>query len=260
MNIKPVYEKDVKILFDMVKNCSYVLKNPEYNKKANVTELEVSMKDTTVNAYAMCLEYDPERNTEKYLINILGGFCNAMQLAAISMAIYDHDKDISKFRDILRWICKKALEKGTFSFSNISDGIEELKIKFSSNIYKESKSYLSGALIYVLGHELGHIALSHVVRDERDDNTISRNNERSADLFAFSVSDTTPFSRYAILGGLVSTITFAWFDEGYPVESESTHPYARERVYNHVTSNREYLASIGITMNNIDMFLPPVTK
>jgi len=110
-------------------------------------------------------------------------------------------------------------------------------------------------VLAVVAHELGHICLSHTLSLE-DSNTCSRNDERQADLFAFSVIATTPFAKYNAMATLFVDILFEWMGGGSE-DTATTHPHSKERVMNCLASNHMVFRAYGITKDNINDFLPP---
>jgi hypothetical protein len=244
-------KEDVNTIFELVRNCPYIVGNEDYNEKAQNTKISYKEDENVVNAYA-----DNASGKYKYRIVIFAGLCNAFKLGSLAMAEFESDKDFNKFKESVKWIGQKiAGSFGTFTSEDCSSGIQSLRINMSNNICREAKSYLAGSLLSVIGHELGHVILSHVLRGDTG-SANSRNDERQADLAACAISESTPFARYSVLGGLIMSIIFTWiFPEGGP-ETESTHPHSRERVINWVNSHREYLESFGINSKNIDQFLP----
>lgn len=244
-------EQDVKSMFELVRACPYIADNLSYSETIKATKIYYESDNESVNAYASVRD----ESSESFKIVIFQGICNAFKLGALAMAEFDANKNINRFVECVKWIGKKAGETGTFSISDIKDGISALDIKMTGNICREAKSYVAGSLLSVIGHEAGHIILKHVVREDTGEAN-SRNDERMADLVSCAVSESTPFCRYSILGGLIMEIVFNWLHSDMSPSDESSHPHSKERVHNMVNSHREYLESLGLSINNIDQFLP----
>ncbi len=247
-----VGKADVETIFNMIRSCEYIAHNPDYNEKIKATKVFFEGENDQVNAYATVRD---EVALDSYKIVIFNGICNALKLGSFAIARFYFDKNIESFTKAINWIGNTTAQTGEFTARNVGQGMSELDIDATDTLTKEAKSYLSGALLALLGHEAGHIVLSHVVRPDTG-NANSRNDERMADLVACAIADSTPFAMYSIFGGLIMEMVFAWIHKDAGEETESTHPYSRERVYNWVNSHREYLENFGINKKNIESFLP----
>ena len=247
--------QDIELLFEMVRKSNYVSTNIDYSKKAENTKIEFSESDNTVNA--MARSFTPEQHG----ITLFNGICNALKTSAVALAYFKEyggshrDDGIGRLALCMRNLGNKIIDnEGIFPISSMQEVINEMEYDISGQIAIESKAYAAGGILSVIAHEQGHICLSHTLREDRSDE-ISRNDERQADLFASSVSITTPFSGHIALAGLFVQVIFTWL--GGNNETATTHPISRERVYNTVNANDVALKSVGITMDNIDWFLPP---
>lgn len=245
-------QSELQYIFEMVKNCSYVSKNFDYNDKASNTAITYEENNDTINAYASSQRH-PEHD-----IHIFAGLSNSSKLMGAALASYVENSN-QETLEILRQACDFIGEKikessGEFTSLDISEGLELLNIPMTSVIISEANSYWFGSVLSVVGHELGHICLSHTVRGDWS-NGVSRNDERQADLFAHSVVATTPFSKYNVLSTLFTEVVFAWLHKNDNSPS-TTHPHSVERVMNTINSHEELLMGYGITRDNIDLFLP----
>ncbi len=241
-------EKDIQAIFDLIRTCPYISDNSDYKEKANATKIYFEGDNSDVNAYATV------RGENLYKIVMFAGICNMFKLSSLIIAEFEYSKNTQFLENSVKWISNKIISNGgTFTIEDYNEGANLLS-KPNNNIYKEAKSFLAGTILSVIGHEQGHICLSHVLRGDTGDAN-SRNDERSADLFSCSVAESTPFGRYSVLGNLIFEIIFTWLSESTD-RAESTHPHSRERLYNWINSHREYLASFGITKDSIDQVLP----
>jgi len=243
-----ISKADIEFLFEMVKGSSYVNGNPDYKKKAKATKIDFDVSNDIVNAYA-----NSDEDGREHIICIFNGLCNATILMSIGIAKFKQDGNIQQLKEICRWIGETTVENGS-SFTNafIEEGIDKFGYSTGGNIGIEAKSYTAGAILSVIAHEQGHICLSHTIRGEGG-NEVSRNDERQADLFAHSVTATTPFASHIILASLFVEILLSWMMEDDDVAT--SHPHSRERVYNALNSHDEVLRELGITKDNIDEFL-----
>ena len=242
-------QDDIEFIFEMVRRSSYVLQNPDYHSKAINTEILLDTSNV-VNAYAQTLDYE----ANKHHITILSGLINASALMSIGIAQYRIDNNIEDLIRVCNWLGTLAASKGSFTRQDLWEGVEQFNYDVNGVVGIEADSYLVGAVLSAVGHELGHICLSHTVRGDWS-NEVSRNDERQADLFAHSVVSTTPFASYTVLGTLFTEIIFTWMGKGRTGPA-TTHPHSRERVYNAINSHEEVLESLGITRDNIEEFLP----
>ena len=243
---------EIEYIFDMVKKCSYVFSNPEYKEKANNTKIIFDENDTNINAYAS------SKNYPNHEIHIFAGLSYSSKLMAIALANFVEMKNTETI-EVLRQACDYIGQvikdnDGEFTSRDVAAGIELLDIEMKPIIKAESASYWFGSVLSVVGHELGHICLSHTVRGDWS-NSVSRNDERQADLFAYSVVSTTPFAKYNVLSTLFTEVVFAWLSKGRTGPA-TTHPHAIERIMNTINSNEDLLNGYGITTENISDFLP----
>ena len=241
-------ESDIDFIYKMCTMSSYISKNSDYKKKASETKISLS-DQTQINAYA-------SGSSPNYRIRVLAGLCNICSFIGTAVAQFKRDNDVKRLSYACKWAGRKSAENSfKFTTNMIDEGLIELKYEMTDPLFQESVSYFTGMLLSVVGHELGHICCSHTLRDS-DNFKVSRNDERTADLFAQSIVVTTPFAGYLVLASLFMEIVFTWLDPNQEESPATTHPYSRERVHNILTSHDEYLASVGITKDNIDDFLP----
>lgn len=250
----PLYttKQDVELLFEMVRKCNYVAGNPDYNRKANNTKISFAEGDHSVNAYAQ--SYDEE----SHKITILNGICNTTKFTAVALAYFkeygEEGGGIGRIALAMRWLGNKIIENNyVFPISSIQEGLKAMEYDTNGIISIEAKSYAAGGILSVIGHEQGHICLSHTLRDDWSDE-VSRNDERTADLFGCNVSLTTPFASNIVLATLFVEVVFNWMSGNHRIAT--THPASRERVYNTINAHDVILKELGITKENIDWFLP----
>lgn len=242
----PIHNKDLEFIFEICTRSSYVSGNPDYKKKAKQTKIVFDESDM-VNAYAQNL------GGNRSQISMLNGLCNITIPLAFALAKFEQNEDIDELANACNVI--GDLKSAYFRDNEVEPMLKKLGYdQDNPYLYEEAKSYFTGLLLAVVAHELGHICLSHCIRTDGNYET-SRNDERSADLFAQSVISTTPFSGYLILSSLFMEVLFTWMSKQSDGPA-TTHPHSRERVYNTVNSHEQYLAEIGITTETIEDFLP----
>jgi len=246
-------QREIEYIFEMVRNSSYVAMNVEYKEKANNTTIKFDHDNNVINAYAS------SHNYPKHDIHIFAGLCYSSKMMGLALANFVENRGDNESLDVLRRACDYIGEiivnnNGEFTEMNVLAGMELLNFDITPVISAEANSYWFGSILSVVGHELGHICLSHTVRGDWS-NSVSRNDERQADLFAHSVVSTTPFSKYNILSTLFTEVVFAWLHKNHDGPA-TTHPHSEERIMNTINSHESLLAGYGITKENIKTFLP----
>ena len=245
-------QREIQYIFDMVRNSSYVATNMEYKSKGDKTEITCDHDNNVINAYAS------SQNYPNHDIHIFAGLSYSSKLMGLALANFvenRNDESLETLRQACDYIGEIIMNnEGEFTAMNVYAGMELLDFAITPVITAEANSYWFGSILSVVGHELGHICLSHTVRGDWS-NSVSRNDERQADLFAHSVVSTTPFSKYNVLSTLFTEVVFAWLHKNHNGPA-TTHPHSIERVMNTINSHEELLSGYGITKENIDTFLP----
>jgi hypothetical protein len=245
MQIYNIDKETIELLYEMVKNSSYVKNNTHYMNIVNATQLRYS-EDPTINAYATRLN----EGSDKYGIQMYKGLCSCMQACSVAFANYIDTRDIDDLKKHLNKLTR-IITKSDYKFiqNDYVEYILDMKMELGeeqfSKIVTSTASYASGAVLEVLGHELGHICLGHLY-DEHKSLEVSRNNERQADLFACSVVNTTLFKDYVYLGSFMSNLLFTWMGKGSK-SIATTHPHGQERLDNMFNAYEYQLAEMGIS-------------
>jgi len=245
-------QREIQYIFEMVRNSSYVIMNMDYKEKSAKTEIIFDAENDVINAYASSQRY-PNHD-----IHIFAGLCYSSKLMGLALANFvecRNDESLETLRQACDYIGEIIMKnEGKFTEGHVLSGMELLDFDITPVISAEANSYWFGSILSVVGHELGHICLSHTVRGDWS-NSVSRNDERQADLFAHSVVTTTPFAKYNVLSTLFTEVVFAWLHKNHDGPA-TTHPHSEERVMNTINSHEELLAGYGITKDNIGSFLP----
>lgn len=240
----------IKYLFDMIRMSPFIQGNPSYRKSAEQTVASFIEKPV-VNAYAA------SEGLESHRISIYAGICNLSMVAAFGLAC----RDTEKFKDMIVSASKICVANShEFTFADALFVINKHIDKITERMQLDAESFAYGCVVSILGHELGHICLHHTITDSPDGYTesISRNNERSADLFGASVVKTTPFASYLIPADLMVNVFLAWISNDE--KKATSHPYARERAEYIYNSHDEILADYGITKEVFEAMMPPKKK
>ena len=242
-------QQEMEFLFEMTRNASVVSGNIDYRRKAKNTNIELALSGT-VNAYAQSFD-----DGNRHKIVMYEGICSAGHLCAFALP----DKNPYQLVEVCKYIGKIIERTGQFTPQDVAQGIDDLSLKTDESHLREVDSYSAGFILSIIGHELGHICLSHTLGG-RESEGVSRDMERQADSFACSIARSTPFSSYLVPGLLFSEIVLAWATQSYSDEPATTHPHSPERVMNIFNSHEDTLADYGITRNNLSDFLPPTHK
>ena len=242
---------DIKLqsIFNRVKDSEFIQDNPAYKNTAEKIKIKL-IDSNIVNAYATTLE------SGSHVIAVNKGLCYFCDAIGIALALGGKEILKSLMMEYTSIILSK---KGKFRDDDLEECIESIEPKPTEFIFKEATSYSDACLFAILGHELGHICLSHTIHGENSYNdSISRNNERSADLFTSSVVMSSPFGKYIITGNLLFLIGFTWITNSLDCEHAATsHPYSRERAEYTFNSHEQDLIAYGITRESFDAMMPP---
>ncbi len=123
-----------------------------------------------------------------------------------------------------------------------------------------TQSLRSSMYMFVVAHELGHIAYGHTL-GPTNNFEVSRRQEYDADSFAFQVLVDSPFSKYTFLGQLFTTLIFAWVGHAAGETVASTHPIAGNRFRELLKdpdsrSAKEVADEFGLTRKRLESLLP----
>lgn len=238
-------DEKIKRLFDQIKATDFISKNKFYKTTADSTTISMS-NENVVNAYATS-------SGSALHINIFSGLIYIAYVASYACAT----KDFNTIRKCLHAAGKKCNQKkGDFTFLDATKIINKY-CKVNDLIINEGDSYTDGALIYVIAHELGHICLHHTHSSRGGRsliNSMSRNNERCADLFASSIIEAMNYPQYMFIGNIIMILSFAWMSDDEDVAT--THPYTKERFDYIYNSHIELINSFGFTREVFDSLLP----
>jgi hypothetical protein len=244
-------QQDIDYLFEMVRKSPYVAQNPDYTEKANDTKITYD-HDELVNAYAQTFA---KRN---HGITMLQGLCNMSKLLGVALAYFNQNPNkktaVGRLSMACRWIGNEIIDDdGDCSLALVRKGLTELSYDTDGMIGIDAKSYAAGGMLSVIGHEMGHICLSHTRQRSRSEE-VSRNNERQADLFGCNVTVTSPFASHTVLANLFFEVLITWLMGNEKIAT--THPHSRERVFNAINAHNEILDAMGINAETIEYFLP----
>ena len=246
-------------------NSPHVQGNAQYRVAAAGTFFLPDLDNPEVNAFAGLQTVDAgDEEEEVPVIIILGGAANFTKLASLAVAadqILDETPPGGYLFSAIRKMGGAILsgDRGGFSMTEAGHAAREVgleKIQELERVRRRASSYGAGMNLSIVAHELGHIALGHVL-GEAANLQISRNQEREADSFASSVISSSPFCEYLVGGSIIWELAWVWCQHAGNEKVATTHPLALERLMDSIRANEEQARDIGIDKESIKDFLPP---
>jgi len=252
------YNNEITQIFELVRHSTVIQGNDVYCKRAGATTLFFQEECDEVNAFATDDSFPDVPETPPFVV-VEGGLCNASKFVALALAASVEHKNRNHLLGCIQWFGAKIRENGCFPAIDADQGYKDLGLELllTEEVQRKARSYFSAMILHVSAHELGHICLSHTL-GRADNLEVSRNQEREADSFASSVLSTTPYSDYNCHGASVLWMVWTWVEEGNFsfLREATTHPLSRERLIRLISDNASQLSATGITVNNIDEYLP----
>lgn len=211
-----VTDKDVETAFAQCKACVFVTENGRYKEVLDGTYLNVS-DDDTVNAYCATLS-DTFRNYLKqnyhvvdwdeytHILTVTTGMLRWITVIAHVCEYIDRTRKMGEARKMLAFAAERLTQ-----FDAGSDFaqrfIDEFAIQCDGRREEVVRMYGVAILVALIGHEMGHACLGHLYQEQ---NSLSRNNERCADMFASSVAQSIGNGYAGAVGAVVLDISFIW--------------------------------------------------
>ena len=252
------YNSEITQIFELVRHSTVIQGNDVYCKRAGATTLFFQEECDEVNAFATDDSFPDVPETPPFVV-VEGGLCNASKFVALALAASVEHKNRNHLLRCIQWFGAKIRENGCFPAVDADQGYKDLGLEslLTEEVQRKARSYFSAMILHVSAHELGHICLGHTL-GRAVNLEVSRNQEREADSFASSVLSTTPYSDYNCHGASVLWIVWTWVEEGNFsfLREATTHPLSRERLIRLISDNASQLSATGITVNNIDEYLP----
>ncbi len=210
------------------------------------------LENPIVNAFATDEPFtmgDESTGYEPPCIVLFRGLGTAVRVAALVLA-YCERKGEPIFNEdsagLLAGLGAAILKNGGMFEHEVAVGLAVMSgmMENFETVEQKMRSISGGAILAVIGHELGHICLHHTLGQQLDPN-VSRNQEREADSFTSSIMVTTPFSDYSLLGMILFHLLLSWVEAGHSGAGEmgqagegkalarqylsNTHPSSKER-------------------------------
>lgn len=259
-----VTDKDCETAFAQCKACEFIADNKQYKAVVDATFLRVS-DDDNVNAYCAHLsdavreyllqEYPgPDWDSYCHILNVTSGMCRWITMVAHVCEYIDRTRKMGEARKMLIWAADRLtnFEAGS---DFVQRFLDEFSIHCDGRREEVVRMYAIAILVGLMGHELGHACLGHMGTPEQK--SLSRNNERCADLFASSVAQSIGNGYAGAIGAVVLDVSFVWMQGKYsPYVDDSTrkkpnlfkmHPVSTERVRSFIDSFNTMLVTSPIT-------------
>lgn len=238
-------EPEMGELRQLVFRSRHVRNNTTYDDAANSTRFHYLADDPEFNAFAMPDAVGPR-------VVILGGL--VAEFAAMAIVVTSDSGGPGK--GLRAYAAQRlATSPGTplsaspLSASPTPEEMERLRL---------ARELLCAMVMYVIGHELGHVCYGHIFGPGYSDQPLEvcQNQERDADSFASSVIARSPSQEHWFAGQVMALLTMALHEAHGVVTEFATHPTARERLRNAVRSNPAAAAAMGLTEEMVDEIAP----
>lgn len=246
---------------EFVRFSRHIQENPVYAMLANKVRI-VPSTENVVNASAGIVD---DKSEPPYLAVVFHrGYANATRLLSFAIGA-----DREGFRNPNRFLLPAVLALGrhlvaanrrltgaqtatVFKAAGLGETIFRDQV-----VIKRARSYSAAMNMMVFAHEFGHICYGHL--GSSGDHEVSRNQERDADSFAYSLSAKGPFAEFAIEGYVLNTLLDIWIEKVAGPTVATTHPFSRERLSNFLRSHPKQCADLGISEEGLEPFLPPAS-
>ena len=258
-----VTDKDCETAFAQCKSCEFIADNRNYRSIVEGTYLTIRDTDA-INAYCATIT-DPVRNYlqqhypvadwNKYthLLTIYTGMLRWVNMVAHVCEYIDRTRKIGEAKKMLAWAADRltSFEAGS---DFVQRFLDEFHIQCDGHREEVVRMYAIAILVGLIGHELGHACLGHYGQD--DQNSISRNNERCADMFASSVAQSIGNGYAGAIGAVVLDVSFAWLSgkhSAYVTNGSAkqnkflSHPVSVDRVKGFIDSFNTMLVTSPVT-------------
>ena len=238
-------ETEMGELRTLVFRSKHVRENTVYDDAASGTRFHYFADDPEFNAFAMPDAVGPR-------VVILGGLVREFG----TMAIVVTSESGGTGKGMRAYAARRmAAAPGTplatspLSAAPSPEQMEQLRL---------ARELLCAMVMYVIGHELGHVCYGHIFGPGYGDQPLEvcRNQERDADSFASSVIAKSKAQEHWFAGQVMALLTMAIHEAHGVVTEFATHPTARERLRNAVRSNPEAAAAMGLTEEMVDEIAP----
>ncbi len=260
--LTPSFE-ELQQLLQIILSSPHVAKNPVYSALTQRTRLYSLPEIDVVNAFSSGV--DEERKEGWPTMIVLGGAGRFARLvgAVIATDALAPREDIDRFEILFGNLAGCLEENGCVSMGDagrILDACQVPLAAFSDEAWlPEAKRISMGILLGIMSHEIGHLALGHVVNGSKSMEK-TRNQEREADSFANSVGSGEWFAEPMFWGQLYFHLALVLNESDGDNDTMTDHPFSKERLINLIRSNRSLAAKCGFTEEGMREFLDNLHK
>ena len=230
--------------------------NVAYAELAEQTSIVLDRDEAELNAFAA---HPPDQAP---IIVVFGGLVRAYAATAVAatLAFEESAGDVEAFANAF----SPRFQRVASRILDSDGGIEPDDLRPSDlfpfermvphDLIQRSRSYLTGMMLNLIAHEMGHVVLRHNASDVPPGGSPAQlAMEHQADAFARAVCESVPFQSEVTFAGFLDALLWAWIsrDNSRP----TTHPGARSRLLRFVDEN-EQLFRLGISPATLPQFLP----
>ena len=213
-----VTEQDCRNAFAQISACAFVKDNPTYREVFECTYLHVSPEE---NVNASCGHLNDEAREylakvipgirwDKYtnILWIQAGILRWVTMTATVCEYLDRTKKIATAYKMMMWATKR-LTRFCAGSDFVARFTDEFKVECDGRREEIVRIYASAILVGLLGHEMGRACLGHTGY-RFGVNSCSRNNERCADMFASSVTQSIGSGYVGAIGTVMLMVSLMW--------------------------------------------------
>lgn len=258
-----VTDKDCETAFAQCKSCEFIADNKNYRSIVESTYLTVRDTDD-INASCGRLTDDVRNYLNQYypvvdwnqythILSIYTGMLRWVNMLAHVCEYIDRTHKMGEAKKMLVWASARltSFEAGSDFAQRF---IDEFSIQCDGHREEVVRMYAIAILVGLIGHELGHACLGHIGTPEQ--NSVSRNNERCADMFASSVAQSIGNGYAGAIGAVVLDVSFVWLSgkhSEYVTNGSArknkfmSHPVSVDRVKAFIESFNTMLVTSPVT-------------
>lgn len=260
-----VTDKDCETAFAQCKSCEFIANNSTYRAVVEGTYLTIRDTDDINASHGRITDMVRNYLNQSYpvvdwndythILSINTGMLRWVNVVAHVCEYIDRTRKIGEAKKMLAWAADRLtmFEAGS---DFVQRFIDEFTIQCDGHREEVVRMYAIAILVGLIGHELGHACLGHMGTPAQK--SLSRNNERCADMFASSVAQSIGNGYAGAIGAVVLDVSFVWLTgkhSAYMTKSVKndnknkflTHPVSPDRVKAFIESFNTVLVTSPIT-------------